>query len=146
MKTNGMKSFESAEEVESVLRGFESCSTAPAEFGHREHLAVALCYLVRSDTTAALERVRKGIYNFLTHYGEDPAGVYNETVTLFWLRRVRSFLDTHEHARTLDGRANALLAACGNSKVIYDYYSRERLSSDEARLAWVEPDLKPLDF
>ncbi|HEV2762070.1 MAG TPA: hypothetical protein VGV38_03665 [Pyrinomonadaceae bacterium] len=146
MKTKGMKPFESAEEVEAVARGFESCATSPDAFGHREHLALALCYLTQGDAGRALGRVRDGIYKFLRHHGEDPAGVYNETVTIFWLRRVQSFLDTHRGARTLDERANALLAACGDSKVIYVYYSRGRLSSEEARVGWVEPDLKPLDF
>ena len=146
MEKKALKSFGSEAEVEAVVRGFESCATAPSEFGHREHLAVALCYLARSDTPAALERVRSGIDRFLRRYGEDPAGVYNETVTLFWLRRVRGVLESLPPGAPLDERANALLSACGDSKVIYDYYSRERLSSEEARASWAAPDLRPLDF
>ena len=34
----------------------------------------------------------------------------------------------------------------GDAKLVNDYFSKERLFSEEARKVWVEPDLKPLDF
>ena len=140
----GGMSFASDEEVEGVLRGFESCALEPSKFGHREHLAVAVCYLRRGDPEAALGRVREGIYNFLRRHGEDT-NVYSETVTVFWLRRVQSLLKAGD-ARTLAEATNGVLAACADSKVIYGYYSRELLATDEARASLVEPDLRPLDF
>ena len=140
--------YKSDAEIEAIVRGFESCAMPDSEFSHRAHMVVALSYLhlSRLSVEAAAERMRKGLYRFLDHYGNDRQK-YNETITLFWIKLVRGFLDrfgTKEDS--LAGLANQLAATHPDSKLIYDYYSKERLSSDEARTSWVAPDLKSLDF
>ena len=139
--------YGSEDEIEAVVRGFESCTTPPAEFTHASHLVVAFSYLHGSRLTVALaaERLRAALHRYLEHHGVDR-GKYNETITLFWLRRVRAFLDTANPARTAAELAAEMLESCGGAKIVNDYYSQERLFSDEARTGWVEPDLKPLDF
>ena len=136
--------FESAEELETLVRKFESCELPLKDFNHRAHLAVALWYLSRLPEQEALARMREGLLRFIGHYGETG---YHETMTVFWLKAVRGFLDQPGmEARSLADEANRLAKARGDSRLIYDYYSRERLSSAEARAGWREPDLKPLDF
>ena len=139
--------YASEDEVEAVVRGFESCTTPPAEFTHASHLVVALCYLHNSRLTIAeaAERLRAALYRYLDHNGVGRRK-YNETITLFWLKRVRAFLDGATQARPAAELATELLERCGGAKLVNDYYSQERLFSDEARTSWVEPDLKPLDF
>ena len=137
--------YRSAEEVEEVVRRFESCELPPADFNHREHLLVALCYLMRSDEAAALERVRARINAYVAAHGINPS-LYHETVTAFWMRRVRAYLNRGGAARGLAGMTNALSEECGSSRLVYEYYSRELIDSDESRRGWAEPDLKPLDF
>ncbi|HEX6626210.1 MAG TPA: hypothetical protein VF064_21010 [Pyrinomonadaceae bacterium] len=134
------------EEVLKVVRGFESCECAPDDFNHRSHLVVALCYLLREPEEKALARMRGGLLKFLAHHRIDPATVYHETLTVFWLKRVRAFTERAGHGRTLAALANELAESCGNSRVVFDYYSKELVGSEEARRALVEPDLKPLDF
>ena len=144
----GLKNlYGSEDEIESVVRGFESCTTPPAEFTHASHLIVALCYLRNSRLTVAeaAERLRAALHRYLDHNGVDRRK-YNETITLFWLRRVRAFLDTATPSRAAAELAAEMLDNCGGAKIVNDYYSQERLFSDEARTGWVEPDLKPLDF
>ena len=83
--------FRSDEEVGEVLLGFESCALPPAEFSHARHLAVALALLARhGDEGAAIERVRAGLRRYLAAHGVDPRK-YHETVTVFWVKRVRAF-------------------------------------------------------
>ncbi|HKQ54103.1 MAG TPA: hypothetical protein VJT74_17130 [Pyrinomonadaceae bacterium] len=138
----------SSNEIEAVVRGFESCTTPPAEFKHASHLIVALCYLHDSRLTIAeaAERLRAALYRYLDHNGVDRLK-YNETITIFWLRRVRAFLDGATQTRTTAELAAELLERySGGAKLVNDYYSQERLFSAEARDGWVEPDLKPLDF
>ena len=139
--------YGSEDEIEAVVRGFESCTTPPAEFTHASHLVVALCYLrgSRLAVPQAAERMRAGLYRYLAHNGVDRQK-YNETITLFWLKRVRGFLDRADAARPLAALANEMLELCGDATLVNDYYSKERLFSEEARKVWVEPDLKPLDF
>jgi hypothetical protein len=70
-------------------------------------------------------------------------GSYHETLTLFWLGHVRSFLEGERNeGRSLVSLANEL-AASADKNLPLAYYTRERLFSCEARAAWVEPDLKP---
>jgi hypothetical protein len=140
--------YGSDKEIEAIVHGFESCEMPDSDFGHRAHMMVALSYLHLSQLSVAeaAERMRIGLYRFLDYYGNDRQK-YNETITLFWIKLVRAFLNrAGTTARPLAALANSLAASYPDSRLIYDYYSKELLSSNEARTSWVEPDLKPLDF
>jgi len=137
--------YSSDEEVLGVVRGFESCELPPADFNHREHLLVALCYLQSMNDAEALARLRAGIGRYVAAHGINPS-LYHETVTAFWMRRVRAYLARAGAGRGLAGLINGLAAESGSSRLIFEYYSKELIDSAEARRAWVEPDLKPLDF
>ena len=139
--------YKSETQMEAVVRGFENCTLPISEFNHAAHLTVALCYLHQDQLTEpeATTRMRAAIYRFLDHYGQDRQ-IYNETITLFWVKLVRSFLDQTDRARPVGEIANEMIESLGSSQLIYNYYSKERLSSDESRKAWVEPDVKPLDY
>jgi hypothetical protein len=137
--------YRTDEEVLEVVRCFESCELPPADFNHREHLLVALCYLLRMGEADALERVRARIDAYVAAHGVNP-NLYHETITAFWLKRVRAYVGGAGAGLDLAEMANALAAECGSSRLIFDYYSRELIDSEGARRGWVEPDLRPLDF
>jgi uncharacterized protein (UPF0128 family) len=139
------KHYGSDEEVLEIVRLFESCEFPPNEFNHRPHLTVALCYLLRSSDAEALERLRQSLARYIKAHGITPT-LYHETVTKFWLRRVRSFIERAGARRTLAELANELSDECSDSRLVFDYYSKELIDSERARHAWVEPDLRPLDF
>ncbi|MDQ3805469.1 MAG: hypothetical protein M3416_16775 [Acidobacteriota bacterium] len=142
----GDKLYRSDEEVEEVLRGFESCELPAAEFDHGRHLTVALALLARlGDERATAARMREGLARFIAGNGVDPRK-YHETLTLFWVRRVRAFAARAGTGRPLAELANELIEECGDSRLVFEYYSKAVVDSDEARARWVEPDLKPLDF
>ncbi|HUQ32086.1 MAG TPA: hypothetical protein VM095_08195 [Pyrinomonadaceae bacterium] len=144
---NSKNRFKSETEIEAIVRGFENCTLPDSEFKHAEHLTVALYYLHRARLTVpeATEKMRDGLYRFLDHHAGDRQA-YNETITLFWIRIVDSFLSGTDTARPVEAIANELIEAFGNSNLLYEYFSRERVLSKEARTTWVEPDLKPLNF
>ncbi|HEX3558500.1 MAG TPA: hypothetical protein VHU19_04820 [Pyrinomonadaceae bacterium] len=133
------------DEVKEVVRKFESCEFQPSEFKHRLHLTVALSYLLDSPYSLALERMRQSLRRFIRVRGIEP-GVYHETLTVFWMRRVLAFVERVERTRGLAELANELAEACGDPRLVFDYYSKERLASDKARAYWLDSDLKPLDF
>jgi hypothetical protein len=137
--------YRDPEGVEEVVRRFESCELPPADFNHREHLLVALCYLLRASDAEALERLRAAIGRYVEAHGINPS-LYHETITVFWLKRVRAFVRSAGAARGLAELTNALAEGCGSSRLVHDYYGKELLDSEAARRGWVEPDLKPLDF
>ena len=137
--------YRSDGEVLEVVRRFESCELPPADFNHREHLLVALCYLLRMGEADAVGRVRARLNAYVAAHGVNPS-LYHETITVFWLKRVRAYVARAGDDLGLAEMTNALAAECGSSRLVFDYYSKELIDSDTARREWVEPDLKPLDF
>ena len=84
--------YSSAEEIEKVVRDFESCGTAKTDFHHREHLTVAVWYLQTLSREETVERIRSALLRFLDHHGVDTKK-YSEEVTVFWVDVVASKLE-----------------------------------------------------
>jgi hypothetical protein len=135
--------FQTVAEIEAVVRAFEACAVAPEEFSHRAHLTVALWYLTLAPMNEATERMRSGLQRFIAHHGRQG---YHETITLFWLKLVRHFLDQADANRPLPDLANELFARFGNSQFLFAHYSRELVHTATAKTTWVAPDLRPLEF
>ena len=142
--TDEVKPFGSDEDVLEVVRKFEACDYAPDDFKHRLHLTVALVYILDSSYAEALERMRQSLHRFVAHH--KLSRVYHETLTVFWIRRVQAFVEQSDKARGLTQLANELNDTCADSRIIFDYYTKERLDSDKARWYWLDSDLKPLEF
>lgn len=133
-------------EILAVVRGFEARTLARAEWTHAAHLTVALWYVLQFEWPEAVARVRAGIKSFNEAHGilTTPTGGYHETMTLFWMRFVRSFLEGERNeGRSLVALANELIRGAGVGLPL-TFYTRALLFSPEARAVWVEPDLKPL--
>ena len=139
--------FRTTGEILALVRGFDDCTLPRERWTHAAHLTVALWNLLQYDWPEASERVRLGIQRYNAAHGivTTPTGGYHETLTLFWLRTVRAFLEAERNeARALVHLANELIASADRGLPL-KHYTRERLFSPEARAGWVEPDLKPLD-
>jgi hypothetical protein len=137
--------YRSDDEIRLLAEGFETCSLPDEDFDHRAHLAVAIWYLSNMTVEQAAERMREGLLRFLAHYGVDPQK-YNETITQFWVRRLDKLLSETDSNLTLAERANQTIERAGDSKLVFDYYSRELLFSEEARTNLAEPDMKHIDL
>jgi hypothetical protein len=135
--------YQSIQEIEAVVQGFESGTTPDSGFTHPAHVTVAVWYLSRAGVSESLLQMRNSIYHFLDHHhiGHDK---YNETLSLFWLRLVRQHMDQLGSVSSPLEITNAVIEFLGNSQLVFDYYSRELLWSDQAKATWVEPDLQPL--
>lgn len=130
------------DELEAVVRGLERCTTPADEFPHRAHLTVATWYLANLTAAEALQKMRASILNFLDYHGIE--GKYNETVTRFWLLVVERCLQELGAEPSLVERANAVVDALGDSRLMFEYYTEELLWSERAKHEWVDPDLKSL--
>ena len=87
-----MNQFQSQDEIENVVRGFETCQTDADDFRHPQHLAVAVWYVHTMDRDSALDRMRSGLVRFLEHHGVDK-GKYSESVTVFWIDKISEKLN-----------------------------------------------------
>ena len=137
------KRYHSTEEIEAVVRKFESCELPLEEFNHRAHLTVALWYLLQLPVVEATGHMRTSLHRFINYYGRQG---YNETITLFWVKITHRHLDDTDTNRPIPDVINEVIEQCGNSQLIFNYYSKARISSKEAQTTWMEPDLKPLEF
>jgi hypothetical protein len=127
---------------QAFARAFESGEITPAQFDHRAHVRVAWVYLHEAATPGeALARMRDGIRRFAAAAGASQK--YHETITVLWMRLLEEV-----RARGASGELADVLAAhpeLADKDLPLQYYSRDRLFSDEARRAWVAPDLRPLE-
>lgn len=129
-------------EIEEVVRRFEACEYKPEEFFHARHVTVTSWYFLKFGEETARERMCSGLMTFIRHHGRQG---YHETITQFWLRMVEN------EVREASGvgcesvaLVNLAVARLGDKNLIYEYYSRERLQSAEAKTTYLEPDLKAL--
>jgi hypothetical protein len=99
----------SEQEIERVVRGFETCQTAAPEFKHKDHLVVAVWYVHNLGREAALNRMREGLLQFIAHHQVDPKK-YNEEVTRFWIERIAERLDELGDVSIVE-KCHAVLAA-----------------------------------
>lgn len=83
--------YQTEQEIEAVVNGFENCTIAPDRFRHREHLTVATFYLLNSTPDHALARMRASLHRFLDQHGV-ARGKYDEEVTRNWLALVQQVI------------------------------------------------------
>ncbi|HZE24081.1 MAG TPA: hypothetical protein VE054_08810 [Blattabacteriaceae bacterium] len=126
-------------EILTLVDRLERCILAKEEFHHRDHLTVAVVYLYASDLVTAIDRMRTSLKRFAAHHG--VTGLYHETLTRFWLQQVEQRLDRRECLSESVRKAREQL---NDKNLAFDYYSRERIESQEAKETWLEPDLKEL--
>ena len=123
-------------------RRFERGDVRNEDFHHKEHLRVAWAYLEEADTEdTACAWMRETIRGFAQANGHPEK--FHETITVFWVRLLARVREAHPHARALEdvlGDHPHLLA----KETLFQWYSRERVTGEAARMAWLEPDLRPL--
>ena len=126
---------------EAFTRAFEQGAVTPAQFDHAAHVRVAWVYLHETASLdEALSRMRDAIRRFAAAAGVPQK--YHETLTVLWMRllaEVRAAGAAGEVADVLQSHP-----ALGDKDLPFQYYSRERLFSDDARAVWIEPDLRPV--
>jgi hypothetical protein len=139
--------FESDAAVRHIGEGLLARSLARAEWTHEAHLAASLWLIVERPDILP----ERDLPDIIRRFNESVGGVndatqgYHETITMCFLRAIRFLLARTAPDLPLAGKVNALLRAPeGRRDWPLRFYSRERLFSVEARLAWCEPDIAPL--
>ena len=128
-------------EIIATVEGFESCRTGKDSFRHQDHLIVAAFYLQQLSFADAIIRMRHNLLQFLDHHEVDRQK-YNETITVFWFELVADVLSKLQSGATLVEKCNKVVESLDNSALVFDYYSRQRVFSDDARKTFVKPDVK----
>ena len=112
----------------------------PGRFGHREHLRLAWLALEHEpSTSAAQDRVSDAIRTIATEQGVPQR--YNQTVTDAWVQVV-----AHCRSASQGQSFDDLLGAHPwllDKRLLLRHYTSRTLASEQARRAWVAPDLAP---
>ena len=133
--------YKDEDEILKVVRTFEDGSISRDAWRHAEHLTVAMHYLAHHDLETATDKMRSGIFNLLGAFGVDLTKEmpYHETLTVFWMRTVRDFMDSTNGASVLD-KTNEMVEKFDKDNPL-KFYTREFLFSDEARAEFVDGNL-----
>jgi hypothetical protein len=99
----------------------------------------ALGYLRHHNRDEATSLIRDGIQQLNERQGNLTG--YHETITLAWVAVIERFLGGRDLDAPVSVLAGELLRQCGDKNYLLQFYSKERLFSDEARHRWVPPDL-----
>ncbi|RUT06787.1 hypothetical protein DSM106972_030440 [Dulcicalothrix desertica PCC 7102] len=132
-------------DIENLVAAFDNCTLAHGEWTHAAHLTVALWYLKNYELQEAVKHISQGIqkYNVAIGIQNTLNSGYHETITLFWIQVVQSFLLSTDAKGSILQLANQLVSNFDKNLPL-QYYSYDLLISREARANWVEPDLKAL--
>jgi len=123
-------------------RQFEAGELAPGDFNHRAHLRLGYVHLASQGPDQAVTSFRNALLAYLRHHKIDP-NKFHETLTQAWLMAVWHFM---QRAGETSGSEDFLQCSTEllDPKVMLRHYSRELLSSDDARKSFIEPDLDPI--
>jgi hypothetical protein len=136
--------YRTDEEIEDVVHRFESCSYTPEEFVHARHLTVAAWCFATMEPAAARQKMRAGLRRFIAHHGKNG---YHVTITEFWLERVEKLVaGLRERQEGLVPLVNSVVERCSDKNLVYEFYSRERIASPEAKAKRIEPDIKSINW
>lgn len=129
-----------------LLAAFEAGTIPREEWNHRAHLTMSLWYILDYGPDRGATRIREGLlrYNRLQGIEQTADSGYHETLTRFYIWLVQRFVVTSDPGRSRLELLDELCDRYGSLDYPLRYYSREHLSSWEARTTWVAPDLLPM--
>ena len=117
--------YQSEQEIEEVVSGFENCTTNKEDFTHLSHLTVATYYLRNSTHEESFEKMRSGLLRFLKHHSVNSAK-YSDRVTWAWIRKIQSVIEKIETDASLVVITNAVLEQLGQYRITIENLHDER--------------------
>ena len=123
---------------DALLAQFESCGLPTAQFKHRQHVQTAWALLSRHGLFGGMDRFRRGLKAFARH--NQVPGLYNETITCFYLLLIRERMDRlpRGHAWTEFAAQNPDLFT--HPKVFLQaWYPADLAFSEAAKSAFILP-------
>jgi hypothetical protein len=109
-------------------------------FKHIDHIRMAWIYLVAYDFERAMQFITSGIKNFAAI--KNVTGLYHQTITLFWVYMVAGAVD--QTPATDFAEFISRNPQLTRKDYLFEFYSKELVTSDAARKAWISPDLKQI--
>jgi hypothetical protein len=123
---------------DTLLRLFESCELPNTQFKHAEHIRVAWTLLSRHPLLDALQRFRSDLKAYAAH--NRVPGLYNETVTCFYLLLIRERMDSMTHGSDWQAFGEANPDIFAYPKVFLEaYYPAGLAFTEQAKQVFLLP-------
>jgi len=134
-------------QIDEFISAFEGCTLPKAEWTHAAHLLTGACYVHQMGREAALAKMRNCVRRYNESVGgkNTPTSGYHETITVMWIRLLDALRREHPALGRASFAALAVQRFACRRDISREYYDFDLSASTEARLAWIEPNLKPLD-
>lgn len=129
------------------VAAFRARTLPKPEWDHFAHLTVGHHYVATYGAAEALVRLRADIaaYNEACGVPNSDTRGYHETITALYVLTIARYLEQVPASMPLLDQVHGLLNdALGSKAIAFEFWSRERLLSTAARMAWLEPDLRPI--
>lgn len=131
-----------------LVRQFEACELAFAQWTHRAHVRVAYTYLQRHGFDGALQRMRAGVkrYNAANEVPDTPTSGYHETTTHAFLWLIHVTMQAYGQSHPV-GNADEFCdmhPQLMTKHALRLFYSPQHRMAPEAKVRFVEPDLAAL--
>lgn len=137
-------------EFDNIINGFRIKTLPAKEWTHEAHLIAGLWHVANFGFEEALVRMRENIkdYNVATGGQNTDSSGYHESITVFWVWLLDKFWKANSiENQDFERICNAYLKSkYSDRNAAFIFYSREKLFSTEARLAFVAPDIQAFAF
>jgi hypothetical protein len=136
-----------AQDIDGLAAGFVACTLPREAWTHAAHLTVGMWHVDRYGAEEALSRLRVGIRRLNESHGtpNSDTGGYHETITHAYVQLLSQYYASCPAEMSLGERVTRLLRSpLADRDALHAFYSRETLTSVDARSRWVEPDIAPL--
>jgi len=134
-------------DVDGLATAFVACTLPREAWTHAAHLIVGMWHVDRYGTEEASSRLREGIRRLNESHGTPNSNDdgYHETITRAYVELLSQYCASCPAEMSLSERVSHLLRSpLAGRDALYLFYSRERLTSVDARTRWMEPDINPL--
>lgn len=135
-------------EIVEVGEGFLARTFPADRYHHREHLIMATYLLVRypeRNWRAELPDLIRA-YNVANGGVNDDMRGYHHTMTLAFLTIVEDVLDEAGRDDVVAACNAVLTSPATEQNILLRFWSRDVLFSREARLTWIDPDIREIDL
>ena len=140
--------YSTIEDIDSLVQQFEEGTIPQAAWTHQAHLCVGLFHVLHYGREESIIRLRSRIIlmNKIHDVPNSATRGYHETITLFWIWVLQEYIQRYDFSHSIEKYHEFLNSKFQRADLLFEFYTRERLFSVEARAVWVDPDLKKLDF
>ena len=127
---------------EQFIRQFEDLTLGKAYFNHLGHLKISWLYLHEFELDIAISLVCKGIQNYATSLGDKQK--FNLTITDSLVRIMAKRINDKQNNNWLLFLSENIDLVENSMAVLAQYFTKDRLLSEQAKMTLISPDLKPI--